>query len=204
VDHVSIDLDIIISSKDIYKAARLLREKGFRVIVYKPYTITLARKSFIIDLYTQPSFAWIIYSDGEKLLKEYSEEIMIDNAVARALSIEAETAVSAAHAIYKEHMVLLIDCLTIWRWMNKKVWNIAYELDIEKSVEKTIEICSLVRRGLTETPYRIDIATLLDVYIDKIFRDPLFRSTLSNILKYLMKREDIGTIIINRIKRKSY
>ena len=115
MDHVSIDLDIIISSKDIYKAARLLREKGFRVIVYKPYTITLARKSFIIDLYTQPSFAWIIYSDGEKLLEEYSEEIMIDNAVARALTIEAETAVSASHAIYKEHMVLLIDCLTIWR-----------------------------------------------------------------------------------------
>jgi len=115
VDHVSIDLDIIISSKDIYKAARLLREKGFEVIVYKPYTITLARKSFIIDLNTQPLFAWIIYSDGEKLLEEYSEEIMIDNAVARALTIEAETAVSASHAIYKEHMVLLIDCLTIWR-----------------------------------------------------------------------------------------
>jgi len=106
MDRISVDLDIIIGSKDIYKAARLLREKGFEVIVYEPYTITLARKGFIIDLYTQPSFAWIIYSDGEKLLKEYSEEIMIDNAVARALSIEAETAVSAAHAIYKEHMVL--------------------------------------------------------------------------------------------------
>ena len=44
MDRVSVDLDIIISSKDIYKAARLLREKGFRVIVYKPYTITLERK----------------------------------------------------------------------------------------------------------------------------------------------------------------
>ena len=71
-------------------------------------------------------------------------------------------------------------------------------------VEKTMEICSLVRRGLVETPYRIDMATLLDVYIDKIFRDPLLRSTVLNILKYLMKRENIGTIILNRIKRKSY
>jgi uncharacterized protein YqgQ len=203
-DHVSVDLDILISSKDIYKAVMLLREKGFEVIVYESYTITLARKGFIVDLYTQPSFAWIIYSDGERLLKEYSEEIMIDNAMARALTIEAETAVSAAHAIYKEHMVLLIDCLTIWRWMNKKVWDIAYELGIEKSVEKTIEICNLVRRGLAETPYRIDMATMLDAYIDKIFRDPLFRSTLLNILKYLVKRENIGTIIINRIKRKTY
>jgi hypothetical protein len=100
-------------------------------------------------------------------------------------------------------MILLIDYLTIWRWLNKKVWDIAYELGIEKPVEKTIEICSLVRRGLAETPYRIDMATILDAYIDKIFRDPLFRSTLLNILKYLMKRENIGTIIINRIKRKA-
>jgi hypothetical protein len=45
---------------------------------------------------------------------------MINNARARALTIETETAVSAAHAIYKEHMILLIDCLTIWRWVNKR------------------------------------------------------------------------------------
>jgi hypothetical protein len=61
-----------------------------------------------------------------------------------------------------------------------------------------------VRRGLAETPYGLDITTILDAYIDKIFRDPLFRSTVLNILKYLMKQENIGTIILNRIKRKSY
>ena len=44
-------------------------------------------------------------------------------------------------------------------------------MDIEKSVEKTIEICSLVRRGLAETPYRLDITTLLDAYIDKMFEE---------------------------------
>ena len=44
MDHISVDLDILISSKVIYKAARLLREK-IRIIVYEPYTITLARKA---------------------------------------------------------------------------------------------------------------------------------------------------------------
>jgi hypothetical protein len=39
--------------------------------------------------------------------------------------------------------------------------------------------------------------------MDKMFRDPLFRSTVLNILKYLIKRENIGTIILNRIKRKA-
>jgi predicted methyltransferase len=51
---------MIISLKDIYKAVRHLREKEFKVIVYEPYTITLARKGFVVDLYTQPSLAWII------------------------------------------------------------------------------------------------------------------------------------------------
>jgi hypothetical protein len=180
-----------------------LIRRGFKIAVSEPFTITPAKSGFIADLYTNSSFVWIIYSDGEKLLKEYSEETMINNVRARALTIEAEAAVSAAHAIYKEHMILLIDCLTIWRWMNKKVWDIAYELGIDKSVEKTIEICNLVRRGLAETPYRLDITTILDAYIDKIFRDPLFRSTVLNILKYLMKQENIGTIILNRIKRKA-
>ena len=177
--------------------------RGFKIAVSEPFTITPAKSGFIADLYTNSSFVWIIYSDGEKLLKEYSEETMINNVRARALTIEAEAAVSAAHAIYKEHMILLIGCLTIWRWMNKKVWDIAYELGIDKSVEKTIEICNLVRRGLAETPYRLDITTILDAYIDKIFRDPLFRSTVLNILKYLMKQENIGTIILNRMKRKA-
>jgi hypothetical protein len=180
-----------------------LIRRGFKIAVSEPFTITPAKSGFIADLYTNSSFVWIIYSDGEKLLKEYSEETMINNVRARALTIEAEAAVSVAHAIYKEHMILLIDCLTIWRWMNKKVWDIAYELGIDKSVEKTIEICNLVRRGLAETPYRLDITTILDAYIDKIFRDPLFRSTVLNILKYLMKQENIGTIILNRIKRKA-
>jgi hypothetical protein len=33
---------------------------------------------------------------------------------ARVLSREAEVVVTVAHAVYKEHMVLLIDCLTMW------------------------------------------------------------------------------------------
>ena len=52
-----------------------------------------------------------------------------------------------------------------------------YELGIEKSVEKTIETCSLVRRGLVEAPYRLDITTLLEVYMGKMFRDLLLSHT---------------------------
>lgn len=47
--------------------------------------------------------------DGEKLLKDYSEEFELESVYVRGLTREAEFAISAAHAIYKEHMVLLID-----------------------------------------------------------------------------------------------
>jgi len=60
MNHVSVDLAMIIRSKDIYKATRLLHEKKFKVIVDEPYTMTLARRGFIVDLYTWPSFARIM------------------------------------------------------------------------------------------------------------------------------------------------
>jgi hypothetical protein len=30
---------------------------GFEIIVLEPYTVTLARKTFIVDLYTEQSFS---------------------------------------------------------------------------------------------------------------------------------------------------
>ena len=40
-----------------------------------------------------------------------------------ALSREAEVVVAATHAVYKEHVVLLIDCLTAWTWTNGEAWS---------------------------------------------------------------------------------
>jgi len=57
VDHVSVDLDVLIHVDDIWRAVRRLSERGFRVVVAEPYTVTLRRGSFIVDLYTHPSFA---------------------------------------------------------------------------------------------------------------------------------------------------
>jgi adenylate cyclase class IV len=68
VDHVSVDLDILISVDDAPKAARILRQLGFKAVAVEPYTVTLEKRNFIVDLYTQPSFAWIVYINGERLL----------------------------------------------------------------------------------------------------------------------------------------
>ena len=41
VDYVSVDLDILVNARDIPRAVKPLQERGFRVIVSEPYTVTM-------------------------------------------------------------------------------------------------------------------------------------------------------------------
>jgi len=67
------DIDVLINAQDVVEACRRLLRRGFEVVVVEPYTVTLTRGSLIVDLYTHPSFAWIVYVDGERLLEEIEE-----------------------------------------------------------------------------------------------------------------------------------
>ena len=176
------DLDILISVDDAPKAARILRELGFKAnaraprarVVAEPYTVTLEKGNFIADLYTQPSFAWIVYINGEKLLR-YAEDFELNGIWVRGISREAEVAVTAAHSIYKEHMVLLIDCLVAQKWMNGRTKEIAAELKVEKALEELLNICEFVNRDLVEAPIRLKPPTLLATFLEKAVKDSAFR-----------------------------
>jgi hypothetical protein len=202
-EHVSVDLDILIRVDDVSKVVKALVSRGFRAVVWEPYTVTLSRGGFIVDLYTHPSFAWVVYMDGERLLDCCVEEVGAGGLGAKALSREAEIAVVAAHAVYKEHMVLLMDCLVAWSWMSRGVWSIAVEHGVEEALEALLEACSLVRRGLVEAPYRLKPHVLLKAYAHKALYDTLFRSTLFNIPRY-MARRDLGLRVSTRLTRRSY
>jgi len=202
-EHVSVDLDILVRVEDVSRAVRALVSRGFRVIVWEPYTVTLVRGGFIVDLYTHPSFAWVVYMDGGRLLDCCVEEVDVGGLVAKALSREAEVVVAAAHAVYKEHIVLLMDCLVAWSWMSRGVWSIAVEHGVEGALEALLGVCSLVRRGLIEAPYRLKPHVLFKAYTYKAFHDTLFRSTLLNILRY-MARRDLGLRVSARLTRRSY
>jgi len=204
VDHVSVDLDILVDTKEIPKAVKLLRNVGFNIVVPEPYTITVERKGFIVDLYTMPAFAWVVYMDGERLIREHAEDIELKGVTARALSREAEVAVGAAHAIYKEHMILLMDCLVAWNWLNNKAWDIALEHKVEGSLETLLEGCNLVENGFVEPPWKLKPHILLRSYKVKLLHDPVFRETTPNILKYVVSRRDIGKRILSRITRRGY
>ena len=64
LDHVSVDLDVLVRVGDAPRAVKALVRRGFEVAVSEPYTVTLVRRGFIVDLYANPSFAWVVYMDG--------------------------------------------------------------------------------------------------------------------------------------------
>jgi hypothetical protein len=55
-----------------------------------------------------------------RLLDCCDEEVNVGGLGAKALSRGAEVAVAAAHTVYKEHLVLLMNCLVAWSWLNKR------------------------------------------------------------------------------------
>ena len=204
VDHVSVDLDILIHPDDVSKAITRLRSIGFVIDIIEPYTATLKRKGFIVDLYTYPAFAWIIYMDGQKLISDYSEDIEIDDTLARSLTKDAEVVVTAAHAVYKEHIVLLLDCLTITKWFSKRTMKIAEEFTVMKALETVSAVCRAIEQGIAESPYKIPLTYVARLYLEKMAVDPLYRATSLNIMKYFTKRKYSMHIALWKLTRKSY
>ncbi len=156
-----------------------------------------------MDLYTQPSFAWTAYLDGGRLLREHREELEIGGIRAYGLTKEAEVVVAAAHAVYKEHMVLLLDCITAWTWTNKRTWGIALELRAQRALEELLKACSMIREGLAEAPYKLKPHVILKAYTEKMVEDPVFRATVPNMLRYITTRR-AGAQILARLRRRSY
>ncbi len=204
VGHVSVDLDVLVHVDDIPEAVRRLKSRGFSVIVVEPYTVTLERRGFIVDLYTQPSFAWVVYMDGVRILEECSEDIEINGFPARGVTREAEVVIAAGHAVYKEHIVLLVDCLTMWKWASRKTIGLAKELKTLESIRILMWICDLIEKATLETPTRLPTHLLLKAYLEKFTNDKTFVVTTPNIIKYLVKRRDVGSILFKRITRRSY
>jgi len=128
---------------------------------------------------------------------------MINNARAGALTIETETAVAAARAIYKEHMVLLLDCITAWTWTNKRTWGIALELRAQRALEEFLRACSMIGEGLVEAPYKLKPHVILKAYTEKMVGDPVFRATTPNMLRCITTRR-AGAQILARLRRRSY
>ncbi|MEZ0346226.1 MAG: hypothetical protein ABWK01_06730 [Infirmifilum sp.] len=202
VDHVSVDLDVLVDAGNVPAAASRLRGLGFRVVVWEPYTVTLERRGFVVDLYAHPSFAWVVYMDGGLLLEE-AEDAELNGVHARVLTESAEAVVAAAHAVYKEHMVLLLDCMTVERWADGSAEELSRALKAHAALQLVEEVCRSVRSGAAEAPYRLPLPVAVRVLAGKAAVDPHTRATLLNALRYLSRR-DFGRGLAWRILRESY
>ena len=204
IEHVSVDIDVLVRYEHLLKAVKALAGIGFRVEVLEPYTVTMVRGEAIVDLYTHPSFAWVVYLDGERLLEEV-ETIEVDPAgvEARALTVEAEAVATVAHAIYKEHMYLLLDYYVTREWLNTKALGLARELKAEEAVETALRLNEQIEKGLVEAPIKLKLPQTLKLLAGKFVRDPQFRASSINILKLIPKKRTIQQLV-HRIKRKAY
>ncbi|WP_440060015.1 nucleotidyltransferase family protein [Thermogladius sp. 4427co] len=203
LEHVSVDLDVMVNPNQISTAVSRLRERGFEVVVKEPYTVTMKKRDFIVDLYTYPSFAWVVYLDTYKLLDCCTEEFELYGYLVRGMTREAEAVLAAAHAFYKEYLYLLIDYYTVKQWVNSRALKLARELGVSSSLKLSIEINRLVDIGTIELPYLIHPSTILKLYLEKFSRDPLFRATSINILRYIAT-ERSGSVIYWKLTRRSY
>ena len=204
VEHVSVDIDVLVRYEHLLKAVKALAGMGFRVEVLEPYTVTMVRGEAIVDLYTHPSFAWVVYLDGERLLEEV-ETVEIDpvGVEARALTEEAEAVATAAHAIYKEHMYLLSDYYVTKEWLNSKALGLAGELKAEEAVETALRLNEQIERGLVETPIKLTPVQSMEILTRKFVEDSNFRATTVNTLRLAMRKRTMQQLI-QRIKRRTY
>ena len=142
--------------------------------------------------------------DGQKLLKDYSEDIELGGVFARSLTKDAEVVVTAAYAIYKEHIILLLDCFTVVGLLSSRAIDITRESAVEKSLEIVLDVCRAIEQGIVGTPYRVPLPCIAKLYLDKMIIDPWFRETVLNIVRYLSKHRHSGYAVLWRLTRRSY
>ncbi|MEM1510757.1 MAG: nucleotidyltransferase family protein [Thermofilaceae archaeon] len=204
IEHVSVDIDILIRTRHLREAVRRLKEAGFRVEVLEPYTVTMVKGRTVVDLYTHPSFAWTIYLNGERLLDEVETvELETAGVEVRALSREAEAVATLAHAIYKEHVYLLSDYYVAREWLNTKALVLARELKAEEAVETALRLNEQIEKGLVEAPIKFTPVQSIEILARKFVEDSSFRATTINTLRLAMRKRTMQQLIW-RIKRKTY
>lgn len=201
-DHVSVDLDVLVRRDHLGEAVGRLLRRNFKIVVAEPYTVTLERDGFVVDLYTHPSFAWLVYMDGGRLL-EYAEDGEVWGAQARLLSRPAEVVVAAAHAVYKEHIYLLMDYFVVRRWLDKRVVRLAEELELGYALSVAEALNDAIDSGAVEAPYKLPAGLTAVALAERFTRFPAFRGTGLNLIKLIVTRR-APRLLVNRLRRRSY
>jgi len=141
---------------------------------------------------------------GLRTLRDYSEELGLNGVYVSGIAGEAGVAVAAAHAVYKEHVVLLIGCITVWRRLTRRALYTAEGLGAGRALEIPINTCRSVRGDSVEAPYSLPAPLLLKAILEETATNSTFRATAPDILRYIAKHRGPGRAVLQRPTRKSY
>jgi hypothetical protein len=201
VPYLPRDIDLLTTEEEICLIARRLERNGYRRTVDEPHCISL-RGPITVDLYIHPSFANLIYLDGRELLKETVVTNM-EGLRLRVLRPEVEALVAAAHAFYKEQIFTLKDYTLMKKYVNDRTYDVARRLNTIGITQLAKTIMYRVEEGLLETPYRVPPNMIIPLYLRKLMRDSMLRTSIIDFLGKLKDRR-IGTQMSSWFRRVSY
>lgn len=157
VVYVPADVDVLVRRDQVLLAAARLIKRGYRLLLYEPYTITLVKDGINVDLYVHPSVADLTYARGGedflklKTLGEY-HGIKVS-----AIDRSAEVVLTILHAIYKEGIVTLNDALTIITWLNDDAVRLCERLKCRRAMELALSIVLSSIAGSLVLPYKLSM-----------------------------------------------
>jgi hypothetical protein len=162
-----------------------------KVVVYDPKAMENAKKIFGGDVKYAGSVKECLN------IKEFNGVEII------SLESYAEALVSAAHAIYKEHIYILNNYFTVGEWTSRKTFRLAEELKRMSALRLAIKLNDAMSRGLIEAPYKIPLPTWANMLTQKILKDPLARSTDKNLVMTFLSKHG-PKLLISKFTRESY
>jgi len=203
VAYVPSDIDMLAPPHGAAEAARLLARRGWRLAALDHYTVTMARRGVVLDIYTSLTLADTVYLDARLIdMRRDTETCMLDDTPIPAPRRPLEAAIDTAHAVYKERLYTLNDHLTLTRIGIGAAAEAARRLRVEGAVRHAALLASMAAKGL-RLPRHIDPPHWILLHASKTLRDPAYRATLGNTLRRILTRTAGGTIL-HRLRRQTY
>ena len=123
----------------------------------------------------------------------------LPKAVKTLASKDAEAIITAAHAIYKEHIYPISDYYAVRHWLNNKALRLTRELRAEEAVKTALRLNEQIEAGQVKTPVKLKPIHVMEILARKFIEDSDFRTTI-NVLKLSEKESYAATNTENQEK----
>ncbi len=157
VVYVPADVDVLVRRDQVLLAAARLIRRGYRLLLYEPYTITLVKDGINVDLYVHPSVADLIYARGGEDFLRLKAVGEYHGVKVSTIDRSAEVVLTILHAIYKEGIITLNDALTIINWLSDDAVNLCERLRCGRAMELALSIVLSSIAGSLVLPYKLSM-----------------------------------------------